>query len=157
MAERRRSDGTARVSSVLELSKWPVSTVLYRVVLRPIGIAEINISPGEEWMQDVHPKILFERGYAVKGWKFRSGLPKLCAIDFQYVTELLTSDPIVERFVVQGIIRSHDTGEFYYRNEGDDWMPESTLFISSEAAKREKLRIKKLFQIWAARTSTDEA
>lgn len=107
-------------------------------------------------MAEVHPKVLFERGLASKSWKYRVHLPRLCALDFQYVTELLTSEPIVERFVIQEVARSQNTGEFYYMNVDQDWMPESALFETVPAAKREKDRIKKLFQLWASRQSPDE-
>jgi hypothetical protein len=152
----QQPDGSYRVSSVIQLAKYPIGSVLYRVVFRPVGIAQVQIPPGEEWMAEVHPKILFERGLANKSWKYRAQLPRLCALDFQYVTELLTSEPIVERFVIQDVDRSLNTGEFYYMNADQDWMPESTLFESALAAKREKIRIKHLFELWASRQSPDE-
>lgn len=145
-----------KITSVVELAKHKVGDLLFRVVFRPVGMARITIPPGSEWMADCHPKILFERGLVTKAWKFKAALPKLCGVDFQYVTELLTSEPVVERFEVIDIARSSDTGEFYYCNADGDWMPQDYLFASAHVAKQEKRRIKGLFATWARREAVDE-
>lgn len=145
-----------KITSVIELAKHPVGTVLYWVAFRPVGIAGVKIPEGDEWMSKCHPKVLYDRKLSSKAWRYRSKLPRLSAIDFQYVVDLLTSEPIVERFVVNGICRSYDTGEFYYRNEDGEWMPQEYLFETSTNAKREKKRIKDLFRNWANQASDDE-
>lgn len=145
-----------KIKSVIELAKYKIGTVLYWVAFRPVGVAGIKIPEGEEWMANCHPKVLYDRKLVSKTWRYRAKLPRLCAVDFQYVVDLLTSEPIVERFVVHGICRSFDTGEFYYRNEDGEWMPEEYLFESPLTAKREKKRIKDLFRTWANQSSDDE-
>ncbi len=145
-----------KIKSVIELSKFKIGDVLYWVVFRPVGVAGVNIPNGEEWITNNHPKVIHDRKLIKKAWRYRSRIPRLCAIDFQYVVDLLTSEPIVERFVVHGICRSFDTGEFYYSNDSGEWMPESFLYITPYSAKNEKKRIKGLFKTWANQMSDDE-
>ncbi len=145
-----------KITSVVELSRYKIGTVLYRVVLRPVGQSHITINPGDEWMAQCHPKIFYERGMANAAWKFKTKIPKLCGIDFQYVMEILTSESIVERFEIVDVARSADTGEFYYCSPVGDWMPEGNLFESYSAARREKSKIKNLFSQWAKRTGADQ-
>lgn len=145
-----------KIKSVIEIAKYKHGTVLYWVTFRPVKIAGISIPAGDEWLSDCHPKVLHDRKLVSKTWRYRSKIPRLSATDFQFAVGLLTSEPIVERFEVNGIHRSNDTGEFYYANETGEWMPESFLFTTVSAAKREKLKIKKLFQEWSSQTSEDE-
>ena len=149
-----RSKG--KIASVLELAKYKVGDILYWVIFRPVGAAGITIPPGEEWMMHAHPKVIHDRGLAKKIWKNRALLPKLCSVDFQYVVEVLTTEPVVESFEISRICRSFDTGEYYYANEEGEWMPEKYLFTAVSAAKREKKRIKDLFKKWAMQASPDE-
>jgi hypothetical protein len=55
---------------------------------------------------------------------------------------------MIEEFMINEIIRSKDTGEFFYANVDNEWMPESYLFDSKAAARRERSRIMKLMSIW---------
>lgn len=144
-----------RIKSALELAKYKVGQTLYWVVLRPVGSDGVQIPPGEEWAADCHPKTLHERGY-VKTWKYKQKLPRLQSLDFQYVVDLLTNEPVVEEFEITTVHRSLDTGEFYYANPENEWMPQGSLFATAAAAKKEKLRIKDLFKTWANRISPDE-
>jgi hypothetical protein len=145
-----------KIKSVLELAKYKPGEVLYWVTLRPVGSAGIHIPEGEDWLTQCHPKVLHDRKLISKAWRYRNKIPKLCAIDFQYVVDLLTSEPVVEQFVVHGITRSPDTGEFYYANDAEEWMPQGFLFKSVHAARKEKKRIKDMFRVWANQTSDDE-
>src|SRR6185369_10873599 len=105
-----------KIKSVLELAKYNTGDTLFWVVLRPVGVAGVQIAEEDEWVASAHPKVIYERKL-VKTWYYRnSKLPKLCALDFQYVVELLTSELVVERFEISTICRSSDTGEFYYAN-----------------------------------------
>lgn len=145
-----------KIKSVLELSKYKQGETLYWVTLRPVADACIKIPEGDEWMKNVHPKVVYDRGLAKKTWRYRTRLPKLCSLDFQCVVDLLTSEPIVEKFVINSIYRSCDTGEFYYLNEHNEWMPEESLFTTAVAAKKEKARLKALFKRWSEQMSPDE-
>jgi hypothetical protein len=146
-----------RISTILDLAKYRIGQEAYAVMFRPVGVVErFKIPAGEEWMEDAHPKVFYERKIASKGWKYRSRLPRLHAADFQNVVTLLTSEPIVEIFKVTEIIRSVNTGEFYYSNNDAEWMPEGSLFETPLLAKCEKRRIKKLVAQWANQQSTDQ-
>lgn len=145
-----------KVKSVLELSKYQIGDVLYWVVLRPIGVANIIIDPENEWLLHVHPKVMFDRGIAIKSWKFKESLPRLCAADFHCAVNILTSEPVAERFEVLELGRSNDTGDYYYQNQHGEWMVECYLFKTAKEARREKIRVKDLFAKWAKRESPDE-
>lgn len=145
------------IKHVTELAKYQVGDFLYRVVFRPIGIPDIILPPEDDWMLQAHPQVLFDYGIADQTWKFQESIPKLCALDFQAVVSILTSEPVVERFEVSDIFRSQDTGEFYYGDSGGDWMPERAVWDDPETARTEKLRIKGLFRQWSCRYSRDEA
>jgi len=148
--------GQQKIKSVVELSKHKIGDMLYWVVFRPLAVAGIKIPEGEEWIVNCHPKVLYDRKLVGKAWGNRGRIPRLCAVDFQYVVDLLTSEPVVERFDIQGVCRSFDTGEFYYSNEAGEWMPESFLYATAHRAKAEKKRIKELFRTWANQMSDDE-
>lgn len=145
-----------KIKSVIDLSKYKIGQKLYWVVFRPVNEPVADIPDGEEWMTTVHPKVFFDRNLRNQSWTFKSKLPSLCATDFNNVIEILTSEPIVEAFVITNICRSTDTGEFYYANADDEWQPEKFLFKNQAAARKEKARIKSLFALWASRTSEDE-
>ena len=138
-----------RIKSVIELSKYKTGEITYWVTLRPVGIDQIVIPPGEEWLIEQHPKTLYERGYAKKAWKSRKKLPKLHHIDFQAIVCLITSKLVVEPFKIHDVVRSNGTGEFFYSNEEDEWMPESYLFDSTQAARKERERILNMCKDWA--------
>jgi len=108
-----------------------------------------ELPEGDEWIAEHHPKALFDRGYHKPLWKNFSGLPKLQHIDFQCIMELLTSKLVIEEFRINDIVRSRNTGEFFYSNENDEWMPESYLLDTKQAANRERLRILKMLRKWA--------
>lgn len=147
--------GQQKINSVLELSKHKPGDILYWVVFRPVGSAGIKIPPDDHWIASCHPKVLYDRKLA-KEWHYKNKLPRLCALDFEYVVDILTSEPLVERFEISSVCRSFDTGEFYYSNEEGEWMPESFLYQTIAGAKNEKKRIKNLFRTWANRMSEDE-
>jgi hypothetical protein len=140
---------TQRIKSVIELSKYKAGDTAYWVTLRPIGLDQIIIPEGEEWLIEHHPKTLYERGYAKKAWKSRKKLPKLHHVDFSAIVAIVTSKLVVEPFEVHDIFRSNGTGEFFYSNEEDEWMPESYLLDSTQAARRERERILKMCKNWA--------
>lgn len=144
-----------RIKSALELAKFKLGQVLYWVVLRPVGAPSVKIPPGEEWVTDCHPKTVYERGFA-KTWKYKQKLPRLQALDFHYVVNLLTNEPVVEEFKITDVFRSMNTGEFHYSNPDGEWMPQDLLFKTAKQAKLEKKRIKSLFKTWIDRMSEDE-
>jgi len=138
---------TRKVTSVLELSKYKIGDVAYWLTLQtPIDIPEI--SEDDSWLTFVHPKQLYQ-GPFKKLWPFCAKLPRLHHADFTTIVTLITSELCVEEFVICSLIRSDDTGEFYYANIDDEWMPEPCLFDSAAAARRERIRIMKLIRKWA--------
>ena len=137
-----------KISSVLELARYKIGDSAFWVRMRPIGQDHIDIPEGEEWMAEQHPKVLHERGYN-QSWHLRARLPRLCAVEFDCVVALLTSEFVVEEFIVEEIERSNHTGEFVMRNQDGDWMPSDYLFDTIEAARLERERLKKLLRRWA--------
>lgn len=108
----------------------------------------VEIQPEDEWMTKYHPKVLFERGLN-RSWTYLGGLPKLCHVEFDAITAILTSELIVEEFTVVTIERSPQTGEFFAQNEDGDWMPETFLHDTKESAALERDRIRRLIRQWA--------
>jgi hypothetical protein len=100
------------------------------------------------WLTTVHPKELY-RGPYKKLWPYHAKLPKLHHVDFNTIVSLLVSELCIEEFVIEEITRSQDTGEFFYSNENQEWMPEQCLFETPAAARRERSRVLKLIRKWA--------
>jgi hypothetical protein len=133
--------------SVLELARYKVGDSAWWVTLRykdPIP----HLPEGAHWMQSCHPKALYEHGPYKQYWPFRAKLPRLHHIDFSGVITFITSEFVVERFDVCEVVRSSDTGEFFYSNQDDEWMPESCLFDTQIAARRERTRVVKMMKKW---------
>lgn len=142
-----------RINSVLELSRYKVGETVWWVVLRnsdPIPA----IPEDDQWMENHHPKALYERGPYQRLWTSKAKLPKLQHMDFGAIVSLLTSEFKVEPFTIVEVVRSRDTAEFFYSNADDEWMPESSLFDTDIAARRERNRILRLLKKWATRQST---
>lgn len=142
-----------KIRSVIELARYSVGDVAYWVTMRPTMIHDDeNIDDDKKWMLDHHPKVLYERfkgGPYHKAWNRRTKLPKLHHEDFMVCMALLTSELVVEEFEIQSIVRSSNTAEFFYQNPNDEWMPESYLLDTMQAAKRELTRIQKIIRNWA--------
>ncbi len=137
-----------KIKSVTELAKFRVGDVAWWVILRPLQPGIIGeISEQDQWMRKHHPKSIYEWGPGKVVWG-KALLPKLQHIDFGNIVTLLTSKIIVEQFPICDIIRSRDTGEFFYSNDDDEWMPESYLIRNNVIAERERTRILRLFQKW---------
>jgi hypothetical protein len=137
------------IKSVLELSRYKVGESVWWVTLRPVGATNVMVPSGDEWMLEHHPKVLYDRGIAKNVWNSRAHLPKLNHVDFQAMVMFLTSKLEVEQFKIYDIARSEDTGEFFYITSEEEWMPESYLFDSSTAAKKERNRILRMIKKWA--------
>jgi len=138
-----------RIQSVLELARYKVGDTAWWVVLRPKE-AVPEIEEDDKWMTDHHPKVLYERGPYRLVWKSSSTalLPRVHHADFTLLTSLITSRLVIEPFVVCDLIRSKDTGEFFYSNSDNEWMPESCLFDTNVAARREQLRLLRMLKKW---------
>lgn len=136
-----------KVKSVLELGRYKVGNKVWWVVLRPKSKPEAY-QKEDEWMEEYHGKIKLERGPWKKVWKKNIRVPRLHHVDFNNITGLLTQKLIVEEFNVNDICRSCQTGEYFYANEDYEWMPETFLFDSVVAARREKTRILKMLKGW---------
>lgn len=137
-----------KIVSVLELARYKIGGSAWWVVLRynsPLP----KLSESAAWMHNCHPKVLYENGPYRYRWPYKAKLPKLHHADFSTMLTLLTSELIVEKFDICEVIRSNDTGEFFYSNQDDEWIPESSLFDTHMAARREHNRIIKMIKRWA--------
>lgn len=138
-----------KISSVLELARYKIDDTVWWVTLRFAQKVQ-KLGEDEEWMFDVHPKTLYEGPYK-HTWPFRSKLPKLHHSDFVNLVSILASEFVIEQFKIREICRSPNTGEFYYANADDEWMPESYLCDTKEAAIKERDRIFRLIKNWMQR------
>lgn len=137
-----------KIRNVTELAKYRVGDVAWWIIFRPLQPNLLSELPqNDQWMKRHHPKALYEWGPGKAVWG-KAILPKLQHIDFGNVVGLLTSRMVVEQFPVCDIIRSRDTGEFFYTNPDDEWMPESYLMDTKMAADKERARILRLFKKW---------
>jgi len=139
---------TDRIKSVIELAKFKCSDIVYWVNFRPLVEPCTKITKENEWMMSHHPKVIHERGVS-KAWPRGRQLPKLHEVDFQAVVMLLTSVLMVQQFKIIDVARSTNTGEFFYLNDEEEFMPESYLFETEAAANKELARIKKLINKWS--------
>ena len=138
-----------KIKSVLETAKYKVGMAVWWVVMRPkSAIKKSEYDQCEMIADPCHPKDLFLRGPFKKSWKKSTTLPRLHALDFMTVVNLITSDIMIEPYQITDIIRSNQTGEFIYNNITGEWMPESLLFDSEVAARREQNRIIKMISDW---------
>ena len=136
------------ITSVLELTRYKIGNIPWWVVLRNHSLEPL---PEEQkWMEQSHPKFLYDdQGPYKQAWPFRVALPRLHHADFADLVSLMTADFMVEQFEIIDIIRDRNTAEFFYQNQNDEWMPESCLFDTKAAARKERSRILKLLQKWA--------
>lgn len=138
-----------KIRSVIELARYRVGDVAWWVILRPSRDLP-ELTDDDKWMTNHHPKALY-RGPYKDLWPSRAVLPKLQHMDFAGILNLLTSTLTVEQFTVCDILRSRDTGEFFYSNDQDEWMPETFLMDTKIAADRECTRVLRLIRKWAER------
>jgi len=136
------------MQSVLELARYRVGDIAWWITLRPLHPTP-ELTDDEKWMEKHHPKALYERGPYKDLWDCKARLPKLQHLDFHGIVGLLTTKLIVEKFPVCDIIRSRNTGEFFYANDNDEWIPEEYLLDTKVAADREKTRVLRLIKRWA--------
>jgi hypothetical protein len=138
-----------KIRSVLELARYKVGDVAWWVILRPAKPTP-ELADNDKWMEQptVHPRVLYQWGPYRELWPSRTLLPKLQHLDFANIVGLLTSELRVEAFPVCDLLRSRDTGEFFYANDNGEWMPEIYLMDTRVAADREKTRILGLIGRW---------
>lgn len=138
-----------KIGSVLELARYKVGDTAWWVVFRS-NAAIPTIAEEDIWMTEHHPKALFERGPYKSVWKANSTaqLPRVHHADFVLLTNLVTSKLVIEQFTVCDLIRSKDTGEFFYSNCDNEWMPESYLFDTNIAARKEHARLLRMLKKW---------
>ena len=136
-----------KVTSVLELARYKVGTLAYWVALRT-NTTVPDLKEEDVWLTNVHPKQLYKGPYR-KLWPYYAKLPRLHHVDFNTLVTILVSELCIEEFKITEIIRSNDTGEFFYCNEDDEWMPEANLFDTATAARKERARILKMMRKWA--------
>lgn len=140
-----------KITSVIDLSRYKVGDYAWWVTLRYKEDLEDlpNLPEHQKWMdsESIHPKILYERG--PYNWPYHANLPKLPHFEFMATVGFLTHRYVVERFEICEVTRSSDTGEFYYSNQDNDWMPESYLMDTDTAAHHECNRVIKMIQRWA--------
>lgn len=146
-----RIDKHRKVKSVLELGRYRLGDIAWWVTIRYVKEAAVDIEELPEdmqWLLECHPKELYTRGPYKKHWNKNQKLPKLHHMDFMGIVPLLTSDLMIEQFAISQIVRSSQTGEYYYGNDNDEWMPQSNLFDTRVAADRERTRIIKMLRRW---------
>lgn len=140
-----------KINNVNDLARYKIGDVAWWVVMRPHKMADQNAECCEPWMLEHHPKALYLRGPCKNVWKSNVRLPQLHHADFTIVTNILTSKMMVEEFLINEVMRSNDTGEFFYANQDGEWMPESYLFDTKVAARRERTRIVKMINKWSCK------
>lgn len=136
-----------KIQSVLELARYKVGDVAWWVVLRYAKEVPV-ISEEDGWMTEHHPKALYSRGPYKSLWNSNIRLPHVHQSDFLKLVGLMTSKLVTEQFIVCDLVRSRDTGEFFYSNADNEWMPESYLFDTNAAARREQARLLKMMKNW---------
>lgn len=140
-----------KIRSVLELARYCVGDVAWWVILRQIK-ATPEIREEDQWILKSHPKTLYT-GPWKELWTRRAALPRLQHMDFTAMMSILTSEFKVEQFPICDVLRSKDTGEFYYSNDNDEWIPESSLVDTKSAADKERQRILKMLKSWIENNS----
>lgn len=139
-----------KIRSVLELSKYKIGDTAYYISLVE-KIDSFGVEPDDQWMLTYHPKILFSRrGPGYKVWPKHNKLPKLEALSFSAIIDLLTADLSIIPMEISHVERSLNTGEFIYDGDNGANLPEDQLFDSIRSANKELVRIKKLIQTWAS-------
>ncbi len=142
--------GQRKIRSVLELAHYHCGDTAWWVILRASDDIPA-LTAADRWMENHHPKALYQRGPNRIAWPSKILLPKLQHMDFAAIVSILTSQLLTEPFIICDVVRSRDTGEFFYANDNDEWMPESMLCDTKIAAAREKIRILRLFKKWIER------
>lgn len=132
--------------SVLELARYKVGDSVWWVSL-------YHPEPSQDIEDDgkivyAHSKELFESGPFKNSWPYRSKLPRMHENDFSAVMSVITSKMVVDIFDICDVIRSNVSGEFLYTNAYGEWIPESLLFDTAIAARRERTRVLKMFNRW---------
>lgn len=136
-----------KISSVLQLARYQVGHQAWCLALRPK--AEITeLAEADAWMLQTHPSVLYKIGPYRKLWSERVILPRLRQLDFTHTLKILGSTFAIEIFTICDLKRSNDTGEFYYSNDANEWVPDTTLFATKAAARREKHRLLTQFRKW---------
>lgn len=136
-----------RIKSVNELARYRVGSQVWWVIIRPLKQPP-EIPELDSWMLDQHPKTIYSWGPYKELWPKRTVLPKLHHVDFDVIVPLLTSQLCVEQFVICDLVRSPNTGEFFYSNDQNEWIPEEYVFDTVNSANRERRRVLKLVENW---------
>lgn len=66
----------SKIKSVLQLSRYKINDKVWWVVIRPNVILPALEKP-DQWMNDIHPKELYNRGPYKPFWDYKNQLPKL--------------------------------------------------------------------------------
>lgn len=135
--------------TILDISQWKPGDVAYVVTHRIPQLPAIK--PDDIWTVDgtVHPKTAYDRGILVSLLGRQTPLPKMHAIEFDWIMSLLHSKLIVAEYNITSVERCRHTGECQYLNNGNEIMPESCLFRTRQEAEMERTRIMDLFRRWA--------
>lgn len=132
--------------TVENLAKFKIGQTIYRAQLVP---KDITIKSKEDWMDNHHPKIYFDRKVCYFSKHAAVRPPFTDATSFEALTYILTSKLTYTKFEVSEIQKCLDTGEIKYKcHDSEDWMPESCLFALRADAAKECKRIKGLLTKW---------
>lgn len=132
-----------KVKSVIELSRYKPGQIAYRVLL----VAVDNENYCKLYSYTIGEDV---RSAARKlGRNTGRQLPHLALKDYHIITELLSSRFEVIEYEIATVYKCDRTGHFFYRDIKGNEMPESYLFDTATAARREKSRILKMMKDWA--------
>jgi len=139
----------AKITSVLDLSKYKVGEPAYRVYLQH---KRLKIDESEELLITTTPTVLHQKPENKHIWANTMGrthkkMPALGPADFLCITNILTSELAIQEFVVESVIRNN-YGIYVYTGTCGGIAPESSLFDTLQAAKAEKSRILNMLQRW---------
>ena len=132
------------VRSVLQLGRHKIGDTVWTLTN---ATREPEIPEEDDWMVTEHPRFLYETHWH-KIWPQGVALPRLEAVSFQAIAQLLTAELKISELVISSITREY--GEYLYGvgDNDDDLIPEFALFDSREAAIAERSRILRLISKW---------
>jgi len=131
-------------AKIMDLARYRVGQRVWWVVFR--GRGEPALNRAEEWMSREHPWILWRR--RVLPWTVPLNPPRAHPADTMAIMMLCGQHPKIEPFRITEVERSEHSGEFIYTGAGGMRMPEGLLFPSKKAARKEVVRIARLFAAW---------
>lgn len=131
-----------------DVAKWKKGDTAY--IVSGAEIRPTSIKEGNEWAFSdvVHPRNLNKLKIVKGQWRFRQEPPRLHAVDYELIIDVLNYKLIIEPFHITNAFRCPNTGECVYTNEVDEWMPESCMFPDAASARAERARVLGFVRKW---------